>query len=238
MQATCTESTVPFRPVRVGVLAGDRSGGHNEDVVSPSSLAVPALRRLGARLRQRRGDVARRHVHLVLCIGSVDDWAARSEEDWEIWAEGVGVVAAEEGVSTVSVFPVSGVGSVPPRIPPRQWATHGVTVRASCEPDGRHRLAEVVNAWPPGQVLTEETLGRVLTGPGGDPDVVVVVGAPGRLPSALVWELAYAELVDLDRSWTDFAGEDLRPAMSDFRTRHRRFGGLGDEPSDDSGSGG
>lgn len=238
MQATCTESTVPFRPVRVGVLAGDRSGGHNEDVVSPSSLAVPALRRLGARLRGRRGEVTRRHVHLVLCIGSVEEWAKRSEDDWEVWAARVAAVAAEEGVATVSVFPVSGVSSVPPRVPPRQWTAHGVSVGAWCEPDGRHRLAEVVNAWPLGQVLSEETLGRALTGPGGDPDVVVVVGAPGRLPPALVWELAYAELVDLDRSWTDFAAEDLRPAMSDFRSRHRRFGGVGDEPTDARGTGG
>lgn len=219
------------------MLAGVRSAGHNEDVVSPSSLAVPAIRRLGARLRRRRGDVARRHVHLVLCIGSVDDWSERSDSDWEDWAERLGAVAAEEGVATVSVFPVAGIGTVPPRVPPQQWAVHGVTVRALCEPDGRHRLAEIVNAWPPGQVLSEETLGRALTGPGGDPDVVVVVGAPGRLPSALVWELAYAELVDLERSWADFVAEDLRPAMSDFRSRHRRFGGLGDEVSDERSSG-
>ena len=238
MQATCTASTVPFRLVRAGVLAGNRSGGHNEDVVSPSSLAVPAIRRLGARLRRRRGDVTRRHVHLVLCIGSVDDWVDRAEDDWGIWVERIAVVAAEEGVSTVSVFPVSGIGTVPPRVPPRQWAVHGVTLRAVCEPDGRHRLAEVVNTWPPGQVLSEETLGRALTGPGGDPDVVVVAGAPGRLPQALVWELAYAELVDLERSWTNFTAEDLRPAMSDYRTRHRRFGGLGDEPTDERGPGG
>lgn len=238
MQATCTGSTVPFRLGRVGVLAGDRSGGHNEDVVSPSSLAVPALRRLGARLRRRRGDVARRHVHLVLCVGSDDEWSARSEDDWESWAERVGAVAAEEGVTAVSVFPASGVGTVPARVPPRQWTMHGVAVRALCEPDGRHRLAEVVNAWPLGRALTEETLGRELTGPGGDPDVVVVVGAPGRLPPALVWELAYAELVDLDRSWSDFTAEDLRSAMSDFRTRHRRFGGLGEEATDGRGSGG
>ena len=219
------------------MLAGVRSAGHNEDVVSPSSLAVPAIRRLGARMRRRRGDVTRRHVHLVLCIGSVDDWSKRSDSDWEDWAERLGAVAAEEGVTTVSVFPVSGIGTVPPRVPPRQWAVHGVTLRALCEPDGRHRLAEVVNAWPPGQVLSEETLGRALAGPGGDPDVVVVVGAPGRLPPALVWELAYAELVDLDRSWQEFSAEDLRTAMSDFRTRHRRFGGLGDEVSDQRSSG-
>lgn len=174
---------------------------------------------------------------MVVCVGSDDDWAARSDEEWHGWVESLARVAAEEGVAGLTIFPVSGRGNVPPRVPPRQWTSHGVTIRAQCEPDGRLRLAETVNAWPTGQVLTEEALGRALTGTSGDPDVVVVVGDPGHLPNALIWELAYAELVDIDRSWSDFTADDLRITMKEFRSRHRRFGGLGDEPPSGDGAG-
>lgn len=168
-------------------------------------------------------------MHLVVCIGTVDEWVERDDDSWSSWIDGLGRVARDEGLDAVTLYPLSGIPTVPPRLPIRQWSSHGVVVRAVCEPDGRHRLAEVVNDWPAGQALTEETLGRALTGPGGDPDVVAVVGAPGRLPRPLVWELAYAELVDVDRSWRNFHAEDLRSVMVDFRARHRRFGGLGDE---------
>lgn len=179
--------------------------------------------------RDRGGESSRRTVHLVMCIGTVDEWAGRDDETWSSWIDELGRVARDEGLDAVTLYPLSGEPSIPSRLPVRQWSSHGVVVRAVCEPDGRHRLAEVVNAWPAGQALTEETLGRALTGPGGDPDVVAVVGAPGRLPGSLVWELAYAELVDVDREWRDFRAEDLRTVMVDFRARHRRFGGLGDE---------
>lgn len=173
----------------------------------------------------------------MICLGSVDEWVERSDVDWSSWSESLGSVAAEEGVAALTLFPIAGRGSVPPRLPLRQWSAQGVAIRALCEPDGRHRLAEIVNSWPPGQALTEETLGLALTGPGGEPDVVAVVGSPGRLPSALVWELAYAEIVDVDRSWAEFGPDDLRRVMAEFRTRRRRFGGLVDESADENGSG-
>lgn len=222
MQATCTVARV---------LAEGWSAGHNEQVTSSSRLSGPFWNRVGWRFRRRSGDVVRRGLHVVVCVGSDDEWAARSDEEWHGWIESLARVAAEEGVAGLTIFPVSGRGSVPPRVPPWQWTIQGVSIRALCEPDGRLRLAETVNAWPTGQALTEETLGLAITGSNGDPDVVAVVGAPGRLPRALVWELAYAELVDIDRSWSDFTADDLRVTMKEFRTRHRRFGGLGDEPS-------
>ena len=220
MQATCTVARV---------LAERWPAGHNDEVASSSRLPVPFWRRVGWRFRRRPGEMARRGPHMVVCVGSDDDWVARSEGEWHSWADSLARVAAEEGVTGLTIFPVSGRGTVPPRVPPRQWTSHGVTIRALCEPDGRLRLAETVNTWPTGQALTEETLGRALTGSSGDPDVVAVVGDRGHLPNALIWELAYAEIVDIDRSWSDFTADDLRITMTEFRTRHRRFGGLGDE---------
>ena len=41
----------------------------------------------------------------------------------------------------------------------------------------------------------------------------------------LLWQLAYAELVFVDRLWPDFGEADLRSALEDYARRRRRFGG-------------
>jgi undecaprenyl diphosphate synthase len=46
------------------------------------------------------------------------------------------------------------------------------------------------------------------------------------LSDFLLWECAYAELCFLDMLWPDFDGRDLEAAITDFRRRERRFGGL------------
>jgi undecaprenyl diphosphate synthase len=59
-----------------------------------------------------------------------------------------------------------------------------------------------------------------------EPDLVVILGPPTHLPTSLVWELAYSELVFLDLGWTNLTAADLELAVDDFTRRNRRFGGL------------
>jgi undecaprenyl diphosphate synthase len=59
-----------------------------------------------------------------------------------------------------------------------------------------------------------------------EPDLVVVLGPPDTLPTSLVWELAYSELVFLDLGWTELDAGHLEMAVEDYRRRQRRFGGL------------
>lgn len=179
-----------------------------------------------ARLRHQEISAPRRAEHLVVCGGRVDEWLSRSDREWDSFASTVAEVAASEGLGAVTLYP--GGGESPMRPPRRQWSLNGVLIVAVCEPDGRHRVADVVNAWPAGQALTEEALGLALVGSSGEPDVVAVVDSHGRLPRALIWELAYAEIVDVDHAWSEFVADDIRDVMREFRTRHRRFGGLGD----------
>jgi undecaprenyl diphosphate synthase len=58
-------------------------------------------------------------------------------------------------------------------------------------------------------------------------DLLIRTGGEKRLSDFLLWESAYAELWFTDRLWPDFGEDDLRAAVADFRTRERRFGGLG-----------
>ena len=56
--------------------------------------------------------------------------------------------------------------------------------------------------------------------------VAVYMGMTPELAIALLWELAYSELVFSDVLWPDFRREDLFEAIEEFQRRERRFGGV------------
>ena len=57
-----------------------------------------------------------------------------------------------------------------------------------------------------------------------DPDVVIRTSGEFRISNFLLWQLAYAELVFVDRLWPDFGEDDLREALAAYARRRRRFG--------------
>ena len=57
-----------------------------------------------------------------------------------------------------------------------------------------------------------------------DPDLVIRTSGELRVSNFLLWQLAYAELVFVDRLWPDFGEDDLREALSTYAQRARRFG--------------
>jgi undecaprenyl diphosphate synthase len=58
-----------------------------------------------------------------------------------------------------------------------------------------------------------------------DPDLLVRTSGELRISNFLLWQLAYAELVFVDRLWPDFGEADLRSALEEYARRRRRFGG-------------
>ena len=58
-----------------------------------------------------------------------------------------------------------------------------------------------------------------------DPDLLIRTSGELRISNFLLWQLAYAELVFVDKLWPDFGPDDLRYAVEDYATRRRRFGG-------------
>jgi undecaprenyl diphosphate synthase len=58
-----------------------------------------------------------------------------------------------------------------------------------------------------------------------DPDLLIRTSGELRVSNFMLWQLAYAELVFVDRLWPDFEGRDLREALAEFARRRRRFGG-------------
>jgi undecaprenyl diphosphate synthase len=59
-----------------------------------------------------------------------------------------------------------------------------------------------------------------------DPDLVIRTSGEQRLSNFLLWQAAYAEFVFLPQHWPDFDKDALETALTEFRGRERRFGGL------------
>ncbi|NGM34762.1 hypothetical protein G4G93_12625 [Methylobacterium sp. DB0501] len=75
--------------------------------------------------------------------------------------------------------------------------------------------------------ITREAFDRLVTGDGAPPvDLVIRTGGEQRLSDFLLWESAYAELHFTPCPWPDFGEAELTAAMTAFRGRQHRFGGL------------
>jgi undecaprenyl diphosphate synthase len=59
-----------------------------------------------------------------------------------------------------------------------------------------------------------------------DPDLIIRTSGEQRLSNFLLWQAAYSELVFVPIYWPDFDRAALEGAISEFRRRERRFGGL------------
>jgi undecaprenyl diphosphate synthase len=95
---------------------------------------------------------------------------------------------------------------------------------------GRAELVEAVRAVVAGGVpperIDEDLVAAHLYAPDmPDPDLLIRTSGELRISNFLLWQLAYAELVFVDRLWPDFGADDLRSALEDYAGRRRRFGG-------------
>jgi undecaprenyl diphosphate synthase len=74
--------------------------------------------------------------------------------------------------------------------------------------------------------ITVDTLHTQLTRLLPEPDLLIRTAGEQRLSDFLLWEAAYAELYFTPLFWPDFRRSHLETAISEFRRRERRFGGL------------
>ncbi|ACE06159.1 hypothetical protein Aasi_0781 [Candidatus Amoebophilus asiaticus 5a2] len=57
-----------------------------------------------------------------------------------------------------------------------------------------------------------------------DPDLLIRTGGDIRISNFLLWQLAYTELVFVDKYWPEFRKEDFYKALINYQQRDRRFG--------------
>jgi undecaprenyl diphosphate synthase len=108
-----------------------------------------------------------------------------------------------------------------------------LNVRIAIDYCGRHAILEAALRTVRGGAVDEASFCQQLATGSGYRDVDLVIRTSGeqRLSGFLPWEATYAELHFCRKLWPDFTGEDLAHAISDFRSRNRRFGGLKSEAS-------
>lgn len=176
------------------------------------------------------------------------EWVAFGAAEWESRITTVAEGVESSGAGWVTLMPRDGDPVDAPRVlgavvavpgvtevegnPARVVSRHGsITVVVDVETDGRRRFASAASALrargiePAG--LTEASLAAEVLRPAvSEPDLVVILGPPDRLPRSLMWELAYSELVFLDIGWGALDASHLEVAVEDFHRRNRRFGGL------------
>ena len=56
------------------------------------------------------------------------------------------------------------------------------------------------------------------------PDLLIRTGGEKRLSNFLLWDLAYTELMFLDKMWPDFNKTTLEKCIHNFNKRARNYG--------------
>jgi undecaprenyl diphosphate synthase len=73
--------------------------------------------------------------------------------------------------------------------------------------------------------ITEQTLEQHLYTAGiPDPDLLIRTSGEKRISNYLLWQLAYTELLFVDKFWPDFTPEDFMETLLMYQNRERRFG--------------
>jgi undecaprenyl diphosphate synthase len=107
----------------------------------------------------------------------------------------------------------------------------GLIVSSALSYGGR---AEIVNAVKkivekgvrPEEVDEEMVESFLYTAGIPDPDLIIRTSGEMRLSNFLLWQSAYTEFYFTDIHWPDFGREEFRAAISEYKSRERRFGAL------------
>jgi len=73
--------------------------------------------------------------------------------------------------------------------------------------------------------VTDENISKNLDTEGSpDPDLIIRTSGEQRLSGFLLWQSTYSELYFTNVAWPDFTSDEFDKALSDFKSRQRRFG--------------
>jgi hypothetical protein len=166
--------------------------------------------------------------HLIVVGGTPKDWDAIAPDEWDQSIDRLRRVAAGAGARWLTIRPYGPHPASSGVERSREVIRGECTVIVDPNADGREAFVAAAAAVPAGVEVDEQAIALHLYAPADvEPDLIVILGPHDRLPPSLVWELAYGELVFLDRDRpTELSAADLQGAIDEFNGRSRRFGGL------------
>jgi undecaprenyl diphosphate synthase len=105
----------------------------------------------------------------------------------------------------------------------------GLTLCLAFDYGGRDEIVQaarrIASAGIPGDNIDEAVFARYLYNPDiPDPDLFIRTGGESRLSNFLLWQAAYSELYFTPVLWPDFGLKDVEEALSEYKSRQRRFG--------------
>lgn len=101
-----------------------------------------------------------------------------------------------------------------------------LTLQLAIDYSSRDAIVEAATHAPGSRAELARRLSHAVDRETPDVDLLIRTGGEMRLSDFLLWECAYAELYFTELAWPDFDAAALREALSEFRRRQRRFGGL------------
>lgn len=166
--------------------------------------------------------------HVMVVGGTLREWNDLGEQRWTQRVETLGAIVDQAGASYLTLRAFEPGEEA---IEQDWWERRIGGCHVMIDPcgDGRERFASAMRRLDPADPVNEATVAEALYAPADcEPDLILVLGEPTRLPPSLVWELAYGELVFVSLTWDELAADHLVEAIADFARRERRFGGLDD----------
>jgi undecaprenyl diphosphate synthase len=105
----------------------------------------------------------------------------------------------------------------------------GLTLCLAFDYGGRDEIVQaarrIANAGIPVDKVDEAVFARYLYRPDvPDPDLLIRTGGESRISNFLLWQVAYSELYFTPVLWPDFGLRDVEEALSEYKSRQRRFG--------------
>ena len=87
-------------------------------------------------------------------------------------------------------------------------------------------IKKIVQSGIKSEDIDENTVARNLYVPEVPPlDILVRTSGEKRISNFMLWRVAYAEMVYLEKNWPDMTKEDVKAILKEYSKRHRRFGG-------------
>lgn len=108
----------------------------------------------------------------------------------------------------------------------------GMTLAIAMDYGGRSEIVEAIKAYTQ-EVLQQkrnndldesEFLKYLQTARYPEVDLLIRTSGEQRISNFLLYQLAYSELMFIDKAWPELTGEDLQHCLNEYASRQRRFG--------------